>query len=280
MRPYLFALLSLSVTFTAMSQTVDSLQKYLETLPTDLTVSIVVMDKDSTVLFEQSADHLVPSASVIKIPILVELMYQAIATRFKLSDKHKLTEAEKVGGSGDLQYEPPREISIEELAVEMVRVSDNTATNILINKIGMENVNNMLAHHGYEVTRLNRRMMDFEAVKAGIQNYTTAAESAGLMHAILTGKIADDKSCKKMIEILLKCEDVTTIPRYIPKTVPIAHKTGTLDYVRGDVGIVYGENPLIISVFVENFETLEYAEKVIGEISKIVYDTWGRKIAD
>lgn len=264
--------------FSSMSATAqtsaDSLKNYLESLPKDLQVSMVVMDKDSTVLFQQNAIKEVPSASVIKVPILVELIYQTIATRFKLSDKHKLTEEEKVGGSGDLQYEPPREISIEELAVEMIRVSDNTATNVLIDKIGMENVNNMLAYHGYETTRLNRKMMDFEAVKRGVQNYTSAAESARMMHAIFTGKITNEASCKKMIEILLTCADVTTIPRYIPRTIPVAHKTGTLDYVRGDVGIIYGENPLVISVFVENFESLEYAEKIIGTISKIAFDTW------
>jgi beta-lactamase class A len=218
----------------------------------------------------------VPSASVIKIPILVELMYQVIATRFKLSDTHKLTEEEKVGGSGDLQYEPPRELTWEELAIEMIRISDNTATNVLIDKIGMHNVNNMLVYHGYEETRLNRKMMDFAAVQRGVQNYTTAAESARMMYAILTGKITNEASCKKMIEILLTCADVTTIPRYIPRTVPVAHKTGTLDSVRGDVGIIYGNKPLIISVFVENFESLAYAEKVIGTLSKIVFDTWSR----
>lgn len=271
----LISLLLLSMASTAQTSA-DSLRNYLGSLPADLRVSLMVMDKDSTVLFEQNAASSIPAASSIKIPILVELMYQSLATRFKLRDLHQLTEEEKVGGSGDLQYEPPREISMDELAVEMIRVSDNTATNILIDKVGMENVNNMLAYHGYEATRLNRKMMDFEAAKRGVQNYTTAAESARMMHAILTGKITDEASCKKMIEILLTCADVTTIPRYIPRTIPIAHKTGTLDYVRGDVGIIYSDNPLVISVFIQNFESLEYAEKVIGTISKITFDTWGK----
>jgi beta-lactamase class A len=253
----------------------DSLRNYLGSLPEDLQVCLVVVDKDSTVLFEQNAKKVVPSASVIKVPILVELMYQTIATRFKLNDTHRLTEEEKVGGSGDLQYELPRELTWEELAVEMIRTSDNTATNVIIDKIGMHNVNNMLVYHGYKETRLNRKMMDFAAVQQGVQNYTPAAELAGMMYAILTGKITNEASCKKMIEILLTCIDVTTIPRYIPRTIPVAHKTGTLDYVRGDVGIIYGNNPLVISVFVENFESLEYAEKIIGTISKVAFDTWG-----
>jgi beta-lactamase class A len=275
MRPvFLLTFLLLSMSVIAQSSP-DSLKNYLESLPEDLHISVVVMHKDSTILFEQNATKVVPSASVIKIPILVELMYQVIATRFKLSDTHKLTEEEKVGGSGDLQYERPRELTWEELAIEMIRISDNTATNVLIDKIGMHNVNNMLVYHGYEETRLNRKMMDFAAVQRGVQNYTTAAESARLMHAILTGKITNEASCKKMIEILLTCADVTTMPRYIPRTVPVAHKTGTLDYVRGDVGIIYGNKPLIISVFVENFESLAYAEKVIGTLSKIAFDTWG-----
>lgn len=266
------SLLSMSV---AAQNSPDSLRNYLESLPEDLQVCLVVVDKDSTVLFEQNAKKVVPSASVIKVPILVELIYQTIATRFKLNDTHRLTEEEKVGGSGDLQYELPRELTWEELAVEMIRTSDNTATNVIIDKIGMHNVNNMLVYHGYKETRLNRKMMDFAAVQQGVQNYTTAAELAGMMYAILTGKVTNEASCKKMIEILLTCIDVTTIPRYIPRTIPVAHKTGTLDYVRGDVGIIYGNNPLVISVFVENFESLEYAEKIIGTISKVAFDTWG-----
>lgn len=252
----------------------DSLKNYLATLPADMPVSVVILDKDSTVLFQQNANKIVPAASSIKVPILIELLYQTIANRYKLSDEYFVKETDKVGGSGDLQYEPPQKLSFEQLATEMIRVSDNTATNILIEKVGMKNVNAMLTYHGFVATQLNRKMMDFEAIKLGKQNYTSAAESARLMYLLLTNKILNENNCKKALEILLTCQDVTTIPRYIPTTVPIAHKTGTLDYVRIDVGVIFGDNPLIISILVENYESVEFAETVIGTISKIAFDSW------
>jgi beta-lactamase class A len=74
----------------------------------------------------------------------------------------------------------------------------------------------------------------------------------------------------------LACEDRTTIPRNIPVNIPIAHKTGTLDYVRGDAGIIFSKNILILTVFVENFESLEQAETIIGKIAEYAYNDFGQ----
>jgi beta-lactamase class A len=163
-----------------------------------------------------------------------------------------------------------------ELALKMIAVSDNMATNILIDRLGMENINLGLDNFGFTETRLNRKMMDFEAIREGRQNYITVFEVNKMLWGLLAKRILKPKSSKKALEILLKCEDVTTIPRKIPKTVPIAHKSGTLDYVRGDAGILFSGEPVILTIFVQNFESLEQAEKIIGEIAEIAYLTYGK----
>ena len=195
---------------------------YLGTLER-LQVSIIVEDKDGLVIFEHNAHKVVPSASVIKIPILVELMVQAQALEINLEDEYLLKEEDIVGGSGELQHlTPGHELTIKELAVEMIRVSDNTATNVLINKLGFDRINQLLEANGFTNTQLERLMMDFDAIKQGKQNYTSASEMNRLLRMILTSEILKPEFSQKALEILLKCEDSSTIPSQLPAGVRVA----------------------------------------------------------
>lgn len=272
----LFLSLFLMITLNAAGQN-EAFDAYLKALDPDIIVSVTVLDKSGEVRYAKNEKLRVPSASVIKIPVLIELSQQVDEKRLKWKEKIKLHTEDRVGGSGDLQYEAAgKKFTIEELAVKMIAVSDNVATNLLIDRIGMENVNLGLENWGFDETRLNRKMMDFKAIQEGKQNYITSFEVSKMLWGLLTKRILKDQSSKKALEILLKCEDVTTIPRKIPKTVPVAHKSGTLDYVRGDAGIIFSREPVIVSVFVQNFESQEQAEKIIGELAEIAYQTYGK----
>lgn len=246
------------------------LDSYFSKLDPEIQVSMQLMSKEGEVLFARNDTNVVAAASTIKISILVEFYVQVEQKRYKERQKHKLKEEDKVGGSGDLQYEAPRDITYKKLAQEMIRVSDNTATNILIEQVGGNNVNRFLAYHGLEKTRLRRRMMDFQAVLDGKQNTTTASEMNQLLLILLQGNLLKEKYHKEIIKILLGCEDYTTFQAQLPG-VPIAHKTGTLQYIRGDVGIFFGEEPFILSVYVENFESFFQAEKIISDLGKLCY---------
>jgi beta-lactamase class A len=248
-----------------------SLDSYFNELDPEIGVAFQLMNRQGEVLFSKDDTVTVSAASTIKIPILIAY-YVALETRlFKAKNKYKLHEDDKVGGSGDLQYaNPMSNYTYDELALEMIRVSDNTATNIMIDKIGMENVNKMLEFYGLQKTKLRRKMMDFEAVLEGKQNTTTASEMNQLLLLILNGKLVKPKYHESMIKKLLACEDYTTFAAKL-HGVPIAHKTGTLDYIRADVGIIYGKEPLILSVFVQNFESHLQAEAILADIAEIVY---------
>ncbi|MEM1328470.1 MAG: serine hydrolase [Bacteroidota bacterium] len=251
----------------------DSIPIYLNNLPESLNISIHAQMADGKILYTKSPDRRVPAASIIKVPILIELMRQAEAKQLKLKEKYTLQESDIVGGAGNIQKQPVgTTFTLQALAIEMIKESDNTATNILIRKIGMTKVNDLLHRQRLTQTSLQREMMDFAAIDKGRQNYTSAEEMNTLLKRLLNNELLSKKYTKKALLILRQCADTTTIPRYLPTTLDIAHKTGTLDYVRGDSGILFlKDNQLILSIFVENFSTFEEAEEVIGRIAKMLY---------
>lgn len=235
-------------------------------------ISLVLHDFEGQELLNIMGEKRVPSASVIKIAILAELLNQADAGILNLEKEHVLLADEIVGGAGELQHKPAGgRYSLEYLAREMIRVSDNTATNVLIREVGMDNVNRFTKSLGLSETQLNRYMMDFDAIAEGRQNYTSASDMNLLLLALMENQILSEASRKLMIEMLLDCADSTLIQRNLPPNIRVAHKTGTLAYVRGDAAIVFTEKPYILTIFAENFEELNEAEVFIGELSKRIY---------
>lgn len=264
---------------TSMAQSVEKkidiskLSNYLSKVPSSIKVTMAVENMEGKSYFEHRTDVKVPSASVIKVPILMSLMEKVQANEMSLSKVHLLTNAEKAGGSGVLMNASEgKKLTIREIAQEMIRTSDNTATNILIREIGMETINQNLTKWGATKTRLNRVMMDTEAVKQGRENYINVLEINALLRMIYDKKVANPMLCEEMIGMLKNCEDETTIPSQLPKDLEIAHKTGTLAYVRGDAAIVFTAQPFVVSIFVEGFDKEATAEKIIGDLAKICWE--------
>ena len=245
-------------------------------LPPGIRVSALLQDSQGEVLYELDPLRQVPSASVIKTHLLTAFFQEADAGRIKLKKAYTLRQEDIVGGSGTLQnMAPGSKISYYELAEKMMVASDNVATNILIEAIGMEELNQRFAAWGMGTTRLARKMMDFEAVQQGRQNYICAQDANRMLLLLQQGEILSRKSRKTAIKILLRCEDASAIPAKLPPKVRVAHKTGTLDYVRGDAGIILARQPLTLSVFVEGFQTLEQANAIIAELAELAYQHFG-----
>lgn len=255
----------------------DSLTVYLRRLPPACRVSLVVKSlTDSTQTFTYRADERVPSASVIKLPIMLEVMERVRAGTLHLDAVHILKNAEKAGGDGVLKNQPNgSRLSYRELLRLMMVHSDNTATNIFIHKLGHDAINARIRAIGLTKSRLNRIMMDTAAIKQGRENYVTAGEMIALLEKIYRHEVATPALCDDMLTILKQNDDTSTLPRLLPKETVVAHKTGTLAYVKGDVGIVYGKKPFLISVFVEGVPTPE-AERIISEIALLCYTYFSR----
>ncbi len=252
----------------------SALQTYLSRLPATAIVNLQVESLAGEVFFNKDPAGAVPSASVIKIPILVELMEQVKAGKISLDETYTLLATDKTGGSGVIAtYPDGRQLSIQELARLMMIASDNTATNIFIRKLGREKINDRMKSLGLASLQLNRVMMDTMAVARGIDNYVTPRDINALLRLIYNQKVATPDLCQKMMDFLFQNQDTVTLPRLIPKTVKIAHKTGGLTYVRGDAGIVFATVPFVISVFIRGVPT-ETAEKMIGEIGEICFNVF------
>ncbi|WP_048642722.1 serine hydrolase [Cyclobacterium amurskyense] len=253
------------------------LNDYLLTLDGSVELSYIIQDKEGNVLSKLNADKKIPSASIIKIPLLIYFMQNVEEGKVKLSDSYQLKEADKVGGSGKLQYKPTAyPATYEYLAKEMIRVSDNTATNILIRKLGLQQFQEWLRENGYKTTQLNRFMMDFEAIALGQQNYLSAEEMNRLLLGLLNGQLLNKASAYQAIEWLKNCEDDNALPHLLPDGIAVAHKTGTLEYVRGDAGILYGEKTIVLTVMVEHFSNVANADKIIAEIGRLAYQEFAQ----
>jgi beta-lactamase class A len=212
------------------------------------------------------SDSKVQTASVIKVPILVELLTQAQEHRLSLQDVIACTEANRVEGAGILQnLGAGLHLTVRDAAVLMIVLSDNTATNMVIDKIGVAAVNSRMRALGLKETTLYKKVfqpatepLPEEQKKWGL-GVTTPAEMLALMEKIYRREAAGAAACEEMITIMKRQTDRDQIPRYLVgpawDKVVVANKTGALDRVRNDIGIVFTpQGDYILSLFAQESE--------------------------
>ncbi|PYU14327.1 MAG: serine hydrolase [Acidobacteria bacterium] len=210
----------------------------------------------------------------------MELLRQAQAGRLKLDDRVAIKQVQMVGGSGVLQFfgDASSAISLRDLAVLMIVLSDNTATNILIDQVGMANVNDTLAHLGLAQTRLQRRMIDTAAQRAGRENLSTPREMTTLLELLHGGKVLDASHTAALLEILkYPKENASPLRNGLPDGIALANKGGSLPGVRCDSGIVLlPDRPYVISVMTTYGHDSHAAERAISEVSRRVFEYFER----
>lgn len=213
------------------------------------------------------------AASLIKIPILIEYFRQVKAGKLKPQQTVKIKNSMKAGGSGSIKNLPEGSgISFAKLAELMITKSDNTATDILINQLGMKNVNDTAAELGCGATFLNRTIWDFAAIDRGFGNTTTPEDMMILLKAVYEGKAVDVLSSAAMIEILKKQENRKMIPAYLPKETEVAHKTGELNGILHDCGIIYnGRSSYVLCLMGKNIKNNDQARKFWALLSLEIY---------
>ena len=166
----------------------------------------------------------------------------------------------------------PRQASLHELLYWMITQSDNTSTNILIDHFGFGLINEYIGSLNLKNTSLGRKMLDFEAVKNGINNYTSADDVFSLFCALHKKSILSEQLCSLASEILLSQRDSQLFKRYIWESdVKIAHKSGGLDYLSHDAGIFYcGQQAFFLGVFMQNTKNTDGEPSLIGNIARTV----------
>ena len=223
--------------------------------------------------FSINGNEKVLSASMIKLLILAELMKKISEDKFSLSDTIMMANFMKTEGDGVLkELNTGHHFTLKELATLMIIVSDNQATNILIDFLGMENINLLGKELGLRETFLERRMMDAEARKNGYDNYTSADDISLLLKLIYQEKLIDKEASQLMLDILLKQQQGERLQRYLPTDIKIAHKCGDLDNLENDGGIIWLEEKAYILVVLTSGMSNLQCKQTIGKISKFVYD--------
>jgi beta-lactamase class A len=239
-------------------------------------VGAFACDTDGTPVFCQNADELFPSASVIKVPLVMTLYADAARGLVDLDESVEV--GARVDGSGVLRHlQDIKRLSLRDLAMLAIIVSDNTATNRLIERIGVERVGERLREWGCAKTRLSRKMYDFEAAKRGHENVMTARETVSLLLRLRRGQCEDRVTSDAVLAVLEQCQDRTMLLRYLPYATEVPHKTGTLDESRNDAAIVPGDRPVIVAAFTRKLRDTSAAVSWLGTLGWCAYRAAGNQ---
>ena len=218
---------------------------------------------------EYAADKPVVAASVIKIPVMIEVFRQARDGLLDFNEIHRLADDERLPSCGTLKaMHTGIEMTLLDLTKLMIIVSDNAATNILIRRVGMDSVNQTLRELGCEKTCLCRLLFDGEASARGIENSITAGEMGLLLEKLYRGEAVSPEADAQMLGILKDQRLNGKLPFFLHTMgVPVAHKTGEDDGITHDVGILYTKEPMSCCFVGEHVNVPEY-ERLMQDAAK------------
>lgn len=243
----------------------------LEKLPGKISLYYRPLDGASPAL-EFQAQTPVVAASVIKLPILIEAFRQREEGLVDFGEEFVLREEDKMPSCGALNYlQAGLKISMRDLAVLMIILSDNTATNLLIDRLGMEAVNATLSSLGAQGSRLRRKLFDAEAAERGLQNTVTARDMGRILEEMYFARIVSPRASEEMLQILSDQQLNGKIPFFLKQDgVRIAHKTGEDGGITHDVGIVFAKRPFVLCMLCEQTIVPE-AERLMQEVARAFY---------
>ena len=216
-------------------------------------------------------EKVMPSASMIKMFILGKAYQEMAAGKLSESESIVLKDRDIVGGSGNIQWlNPGTQLSVKYLLRHMIIESDNVATNLLIDRLGMENLNRYMVQQGYQHSKLQRKMMDYEAREQGRENYTTVTDLGVIFRRLYTHQCVNSEADEKMLATLKDQTEDDRILAGLPAGTVVAHKTGDLEGIYNDGGIVYGPRGAYVLVVLSD-QADAHASENIAEISRAIY---------
>jgi beta-lactamase class A len=250
----------------------------------DGVLGVAILDLNSGQQLLVRPDEIFPQASSIKIAVLAELYHQAqqsargVSGNATLNDRYVVRAADIVPDSAILGGLTPGVSSLtnRDLATIMVAVSDNAATNVLIDRVGMDNVVHLTESLGLAHTQLRRKMMDLQAAASGRENISTPREMMELLEQLYRGKLIAPPLLDDFFNVLATHKD-SWIPRDLPEDLKISNKPGELEGVRNDSGIVFLKSrPYVICVMTTYLANERAGEEAITRISRLAYGLFDR----
>jgi beta-lactamase class A len=233
--------------------------------------AVEVMDLSTGYHIGYNDAAVMPAASTIKVPVMVEVFKKLEAGAFTLNRRVTLLPTDKDYGSGELCDAPAyTTYTVEDLLDKMIDISDNTATNMLIRLVGLHSINVTMADLGLRQTHLRGYVRtDSWNVRQALES--SPSDMVHLLALMAKRQLVDDWSSNEMISILEGDQINTLLPEPLPPGVAIAHKTGSFFDTLNDVGIVYGDTPYVIAVMTTHLPSLSIGRTFIRHLSLLAF---------
>lgn len=235
-----------------------------------LTPGVFLVDLDTGNYLNLNGEMTLSAASMIKVPILIAFLQDVDAGKIQLDEKLVMTKEDVGGGSGRMQYQPVgTEHTALETATQMIITSDNTATNMIVRRLGgIETVNQRFQSWGMVATAMRNPLPDLEGT-----NTTTAKELVTLLSRVTQGDLISLRSRDRMRDIMQRTMTRTLLPSGLDEGARIAHKTGNISTIVGDTGIVDVPNGkrYIVAVIVQRPAADGRAQQLIRKMSRQIY---------
>jgi len=216
------------------------------------------------------------AASTIKLPLLIEVLRQRELGKLDLSRTVTIRARDVVAGTGNLQHQVGRTLSLSEIVHQMVLTSDNVAANILVDAVGMDNVNATTHQNDFPNTFFRRHMLDTAAQAAGVENVTSTADLAGMLERIARGTVISTEASRHAMSLLDERGrvDKDWLGLNLPASAQLAHINGTLAGVRDDVGLISSPSgkSFVLAVCQDHLPNERSGEVAIATLARRVYD--------
>jgi beta-lactamase class A len=220
-----------------------------------------------------NAERIFPQGSTIKILTLIELHRQAEAGEIDLNATYVVRDSDKVGGAGILKevgHETVR-LTLHDLAVMMMVLSDNTASNLLIDLVGMACINQTMQGLGFQHTRLTRRFQDYHGLHTGLDNTSTPQELVRLLGMLYRNELAGPEATAGILDVMQRPKS-SELRQLLPEDLVIAHKPGGLNGGVSDAGIVFlPESPYAIALMTNFLHDTDQGRQILARASWLVY---------
>lgn len=257
---------------TAFSLLEDQVKGEIAHFPGEAGVIIKDLDKGWEIAIDQN--KIFPAASLLKVPIMAACFFAAEEGKLRLGEKILLRTVDKVPGSGVLKHTPSgRTFTVKELCELMIAESDNSATNMLIHRLGFDYLNSTFKRLALKDTSVNRKMMDFKSRRKEIENFTSARDIAALLNEMYNGSFMSTDVSLECLRFLKEQKIRDRIPAKLPPDVIVAHKTGLEKTVCHDAGIVFAPkgNFLICVLTEHNDKNSKRAKEFIAQVAFLTY---------
>ncbi len=258
-------------------------------------VAIAIKHLGNGTSYYLKADEPMPTASLIKLAVMIEAYQQAAEGKIKLDDAVVLQKADKVPGSGILtdHFSEGTTFPLRDAVRLMIAFSDNTATNLVLDKIGIGATAQRMEAWGFPNTKIHAKSFRSETTslfperskRYGLGS-TTAREMVAILEKLEAGKLVSPEACKAMLEHLKKCNDRDKFTRFLPEKIVVAHKTGSVSDIRTDAGIIYlPSGPVALCVLTEKNEDQSWRPDNAGnllcsKVAREVYSYFTTEIPD